>query len=194
MKEKICCGESLLNNVFTFKYLGHHFQADGDAGHAVEVRMGQARSRFGELHHVWSSSQLSLGLKLRLYIAGVCSMLAHGGEAWLLCPQTVRTLRGWSARCLVIITGRSWREESVDPSVNLIGHLRSRRLRWLGHILRMSEDRMLHRMVCQSVQPYPVGSIFDNAPPHSSMVELMQFASDKSNWRSSVRKTRKLRE
>ena len=115
-------------------------------------------------------------------------------DYWLMCPQTVRVLRGWNARCLVIITGRSWREESVNPSVNLIGHLRSRRLRWLGHILRMPADRMLHRMVCQSSQPYPLGSIFDNAPPHSSMERLVKIASDRRYWKSLVKRVRKLRE
>ena len=44
-----------LKNVFNFTYLGHHFQADGDAGQAVEVRMAKAKSRFGKMHEVWRS-------------------------------------------------------------------------------------------------------------------------------------------
>ena len=156
--------------------------------------MVQARSRFGELHHVWGSKQLPLTLKINLYMAGVCSMLTHGSEAWLLTPSVVRSLRGWNARCLVIITGRSCREETVQPSFNLVGHIRSRRVRWLGHILRMSDVRLLHRLVCQCSESYQVGSIFDDAPPHASMKHLMALAQEKAQWRSWVTRQRKKRE
>ena len=156
--------------------------------------MVQARSRFGELHHVWGSKQLPLTLKINLYMAGVCSMLTHGSEAWLLTPSVVRSLRGWNARCLVIITGRSCREETVQPSFNLVGHIRSRRVRWLGHILRMSDVRLLHRLVCQCSESYQVGSIFDDAPPHASMKHLMELAQEKAQWRSWVTRQRKKRE
>ena len=190
-KEKVWCGAHCLKNVFVFRYLGHHFQADGDWRHAVEVRMGQARSRFGDLHHIWSSKALSLELKLSLYVSGVCSMLVHGGEAWLLTRDVVKSLRGWNARCLHIITGRHWRDETRDPTVNLIGHLRARRVRWLGHVLRMDESRLLHRMVCESSQPYPEGSIFEGVPPHESMEVLKKMAANRKRWSAVVRRERK---
>ena len=39
-------GEVKLETVYSFPYLGHHFQADGDALHAVEVRPEES-SRVG---------------------------------------------------------------------------------------------------------------------------------------------------
>ena len=34
------------------------------------------------------------------------------------------------------MTGRSYREEAVVPSVDLVSLVRASRLRWLGHVLR----------------------------------------------------------
>ena len=61
--EQVLIGETRLENVYDFPYLGHHFQADGDALHAVEVRLAMASNRFGQLHHIWSSNILSMRIK-----------------------------------------------------------------------------------------------------------------------------------
>ena len=61
--EQMLTGETRLENVYDFPYLGHHFQADGDALHAVEVRLAMASNRFGQLHHIWSSNILSMRIK-----------------------------------------------------------------------------------------------------------------------------------
>ena len=190
-KPQVACRHDLLRNVFEFKYLGHHFQADGDPMHAVEVRMAQARSRFGDMHHIWGAKALNLTLKLGLYIAAVCSMLVHGAEAWRLDDHTLRMLRNWNAKCLSIITGRSVREETIEPSFNLLYHLRSRRLRWLGHILRMEDSRLLRAVVCSAQQPYPAGSIFMDAPPHSSMDHLVKLAGRKKSWSRMVKRLKR---
>lgn len=155
------------------------------------VRMAQARSRFGDLCDVWKGSAIGLKLKISLYSGAVCSMLVHGGEAWLLNKVLIRKLRGWNARCLVIITGRGHREETVEPTFDLVSHLRSRRLRWLGHILRMPEDRLLRRVVTQQSAPYREGSLFMDAPPHSSMVELVSLAYDRRCWNAMVRRLKR---
>lgn len=101
--------EAKLANVFNFVYLGHSFQADGDASHGVEVRMAKAKARFkfGKLRSVWSSSWISLDLKLMLYKHAVVSALAHAHEAWKLTEGLMRRLNGWNSRCVAIITGRS---------------------------------------------------------------------------------------
>ena len=42
--------------------------------------MEQAADRFRQIGNLWNSSELSVGLKLRLYKAGVFSVLAYGCE------------------------------------------------------------------------------------------------------------------
>ena len=47
--EHVVAGDYKLANVYTFKYLGNWFTADGDRRYAVTVRMAQAKTRFGQL-------------------------------------------------------------------------------------------------------------------------------------------------
>ena len=47
-----------------------------------------------------------------------------------------------NARRLAVITGREIREEYLVPSYDLIGAVRARRLKYVGHILRLEEGRI----------------------------------------------------
>ena len=106
-------GEYTLKNVFNFVYLGHCFQADGDAEHSVLVRMAKARDRFTKLHEVWKSRILSLEVKQSLLIVlistcccvdvcpeasawqrglGLDPRIASEAE-WMECPMCVDFLR-----------------------------------------------------------------------------------------------------
>ena len=100
------------------------------------MRMALARTRFGTMYHIWDLKILSLEVKLQLYDSAVLSVLVYGCEAWWLVESMMRSLNGWNSRCLHLMTGRSYREEAVEPSVDLVALVRSRRLRWLGHVLR----------------------------------------------------------
>ena len=114
LKQQVECEGAPLENVFSFCYLGCSPQADGDPKHAVVVRLAQSKSRCGKLHHLWSTSALGMRLKLRLHAAAVCSILAHGSEAWVLTAGMCKSLRHWNACCLSVITGREIREASFD--------------------------------------------------------------------------------
>ena len=72
----------------------------------------------------------------------VVSTLTHGYEAWKLTPGIMAMLNGWNARCVSVITGRGIAEEAGrSQTFDLISHLRVRRLRWVGHVLRMDDSR-----------------------------------------------------
>jgi hypothetical protein len=130
---------------------------------------------------------------MRLFDGGVVSVLVFGCEVWMLNDATMASLRGWCARCVSKVTGRSIREECVDPTYPLVLKVRARRLRWLGHILRSHEGHLVRRVLMAQCQQclmdgaaYPVGSIMMDAPPHESMAELVEIAEDRSKWRGLV--------
>ena len=180
-REKVMMGGDELRNVWAFTYLGLSMTVDGDEAYPVEVRLAKASSRFSELHNVWRDRSLSLKLKLQLFEAGVCSMATHAFEAWKLSNANIKRLRLWNAKCLAFITGRSIKSEYKYPSKDLVATLRVRRVRWLGHVLRM-EDRLVKSVITQIRQPYPDGSIFMDAPRHSSMEQLIELAEDRESW------------
>jgi exonuclease III len=186
-------GEKTLKNVFNFGYLGFRFQADGDRMPALEQRMAIARTRFGELHEIWRSNKLPTSAKLRIYACAVVSVLTYGNEIWCFDQKVLKKLRGWNARCLVVLTGRDYREETVEPSFDLVARLRSRRLRWAGHILRQEETSLLRRVfVAQLRQALEEGgirpgSLLMDAPDFETVEQLEEMAGDREAWRYAVR-------
>ena len=78
--EHVMCEGDEIANVWTSKYLGSRFRADGDQIVDVKARMASAATVAGKMRHVWSSTTIPLKLKLRIYQTGVCSRLVYGSE------------------------------------------------------------------------------------------------------------------
>jgi hypothetical protein len=85
------------------------------------------------------------------------------------------------------VTGRSYREEAVEPSVDLVARVRAKRLRWLGHVLRAEDTYLLKKVVVGYIEEkvdcgYPTGSIVMDAPHHKTAEELLAVAQDREVW------------
>jgi hypothetical protein len=186
---RVMLGLDVLENVFEFKYLGHLFQADGCCWQAMLVRLAIAKTIFSKLFAVWDSKELHEGLKLRLYTAGIVSVVTYGVEAWDLTDKVKTRLRGWNSRCLHVITGRSYREEATSPTFDLVETILARRQKWLGHVLRSGEAFLPRRVLLGEVQmhkelglAYKQGSLLSEAPRHSSVAELVEDAEARDEW------------
>ena len=149
-----------LENVLSFDYLGCQVRGDGDDSADMYHRMHIAIERFNGLNRIWGDNRLPQCVKLDLYIKSVCAVFAHGSEAWTLEPPIRRAVNGFNSRCLHRITGRSYQQEASDPTFDIIKALRQRRLRYLGHIMRMPENRLVRQTVAGIAgngPPYPAG-------------------------------------
>jgi hypothetical protein len=177
-----------LKNVAQFKYLGNRFKVDGNRRFAAEVRMGEAKSRFGKLRHIWDSGVFPVSAKLRLFEAAVVSVLVYGCEAWTLDEAMMSSLRGWCAKCVTRFTGKSIREENRHPTYPLVQKVQQRRLKWVGHILRLEESSLIQQVVLELVKEgvcgsvLPAGSLLMDVPKFSSVWELMEMAGDRQYW------------
>ena len=74
---KVQIENSVLDNVYSFEYLGSRLQCDGDDEADVRYRMDIAQATFASLSHLWMDHRLSRNMKLRLYNLCVCSTLTH---------------------------------------------------------------------------------------------------------------------
>ena len=100
-----------------------------------------------------------------LYHLSVSSTLTHSCEAWHLTKAVSRILNGFNSRCLYVITGEEYRVTAVSPAYNLLLSVRQRRLRYLGHLLRLPHDSVVRRTLIAMAgggNRYPEGSIFMN--------------------------------
>ena len=176
-----------VKNCWQFEYLGAVFQADGSQMPDVRRRVAMAKQRHGKMRHVWKSRKLHPRLKLRLYIAGVCSVMVYGSETWMLTPAVRRLLNGANSQMVAIITDKTIREEATEATrtYDLVASIRATRLRWLGQILRMEEDRLVKKAVKTLHQDRRVGDILIDAPK-ASWRELCIMAADEKGWQQKV--------
>ena len=180
-----------LEKVPHFQYLGSRLQGDGsdeaDVGHRLEI----AQSAFSTLSHLWADHRLSRATKLRLYRVCVCSSLTHCCEACKACTlnrAVTRSINGFNSRCLHVLTGEHYRETAIAPAYDLVLAVRRRRLRYLGHVLRMPAERMVRRalmaLVSDSVM-YPTGSLFSDCQG-VALPQIVAMASTRTIWRAKV--------
>ena len=120
------------------------FRPDGNQMTDVRRRCEMSKSRAGTLRHVWASD-LGMDLKVRLYVASCCSMLVYGSEAWLLTDEALRYINGANTYMLSHITSRMKREETThaETAFDIIVWIRARRLKYVGHILRLKDERLV---------------------------------------------------
>ena len=105
--------------------------------------------RCGQLRQCFDSESISLRVKLNIYKAAVMSLMTYVNEAWTLNTECMAKINGTNARCLSRITGKTVHQEASErtQTFNIIKALRRRRFKWLGHILRMDEDRLVLKAV-----------------------------------------------
>ena len=75
----------------------------------------------------------------------------------------MRSVNGFNSRCLHVITGQDYRVTATAPEYDLLRAIRQRRLRYLSHILRMPESRVVRRALVALAKGgtvYPKGSLF----------------------------------
>ena len=111
------------------------------------IRIGKVTSAFGRLVNIWKSKNISLAVKIRLYESLVISTLLYGAESWPLSVTQTKKLEAAHHKFQRRLLGshRGTRSEmkisKKTGSRKLEDIITERRLRWLGHVLRMDNSR-----------------------------------------------------
>ena len=106
------------------------------------------------MQNLLSSSLLSKNLKIKIYRTIILPVVLYGCENWSLTLREERRLRVFENRVLRRIFGpkrdevtREWKtlhnEElnNMQSSPNVVWVIKSRRMRWVRHVVRMGERR-----------------------------------------------------
>lgn len=103
----------------------------------------------GEWHWWWRTLRILMKVKLNIYKAVVMSLMTYDSETWSLNAESMTKINGANAWCLSRITGKTvYQKTSVcTQTFNIIKALSRRRFKWLGHILRMSDERLVQKAV-----------------------------------------------
>ena len=155
-----------LKQVERFKYLGVEFACDGKWDGELDRRIASAGAVMRQLSRgVLGKRELSREAKLAIYRSIYVPTLTYGHELWVLTERTRSRVQAAEMRFLRRVAGRSLLERvrSTDTRAELaveplLLQVERGQMRWLGHVLRMGEDRLVRRVLdAQHVGPRPRG-------------------------------------
>ena len=103
-----------------------------------------------KLHKMlWSNNNLTVNTKMQVYKTCVLSTLLYSTESWTSYAAQERRLNTFHLRCLQRMLGIKWQDRIPNTVVleqtglpSIFTPLSQRRLRCLGHVRRMEDDRI----------------------------------------------------
>ena len=132
-----------LEVVNEFCYLGDMLDAGGGCTRAITARCCAAWGKFKKLRPILTSKHLSPIVRGNVYNACVRSAMLHGGETWAPLAEDIQILRRNDRAMIRWMCGVKIRDEVPSDSLlaklgleEITSALRSRRLRWHGHVTR----------------------------------------------------------
>ena len=131
-----------------FSYLGDVISTEGGAQEAVTSRIRSAWKKLKEVSNIIYGRSISLKVRGTLYKSYVRNTLTYSAECWALKMEDERRLKTTEMRMLRMICGKTLKDKMNNEKirkmtgiVRLKEFLREKRLRWLGHVERMDEER-----------------------------------------------------
>ena len=146
----ILLNDKRLDVVDRFTYLGSTVTNKLSLDVELDQRIAKAATTLGRLSsRVWESKWLTKATKMSVYSACVLSTLLYGSESWTTYARQEKRLNTFHQRSLRRILNISWQDRVSNTEVlsraglpSLVTILRSRRLRWAGHVRRMEDGRI----------------------------------------------------
>lgn len=158
MKRELVLGpDCSVEIVDRFCYLGDMIGAGGGAEEASRARIRCAWAKFRELAPILTSRGLSLRTKGKIYNACVRSVLVYGSETWAMRVEDLHRLERTERMMVRWMCGVTLKDRKC--SEDLLGRLciasvaevvRRNRLRWFGHVERMSADNWVS--ACREIE------------------------------------------
>lgn len=153
-----------------FKYLGSIISSDNSINEEIKARISSATKCYATITNVLGSKELSWKTKICIYQTIIRPVVTYGSETWVLTKRQEIMLNTFERKILRRIYGpieeepNCWRirrnEElrNMYKSPDLTGIIKGNQVRWLGHLLRMEEDRPTLRIFnAQNIGTRPRG-------------------------------------
>ncbi|XP_053504574.1 probable RNA-directed DNA polymerase from transposon BS isoform X2 [Ictalurus furcatus] len=145
---RITVSNQLIEEVKQFTYLGSIVAADGGTNADVNRRIGRAFAVFQQLQLIWARRTIHTNNKLRLFNSIIIPTAIYASETWTSSRAVIHKLNVFQQRCLRRILSVSYHDRISNEEILRRTNSRSlaemvveRRMRFAGHILRMSDHR-----------------------------------------------------
>jgi hypothetical protein len=209
--QNLVTGSAVFEKVPTFKYLGSLISEQNDNTLEIKERIAAGNRAYFSTIHLLKSKSLSRKHKKIIYKTVIRPVVMYGCETWVLTIRSKDVLNTWERKILRKIYGPvqengGWRvrtnqelyELYEDPCIT--NEVKSARLRWLGHVERMPENRAVR----QVFRNHPQGRRLPGRPRkrwledvEEDLLELKvrgwrRCALDRAEWRKVVDQARAL--
>jgi len=151
---------STFERVEEFKYLGTTSTNQNSIAEEIKSRLRSGNACYHSVQNLLSSRLLSKKLKIKIYRTIILPVVLYGCETWSLTLREERKVRVFENKVLRKIFGCrrgevtvEWRrlhnEELNDlySLPNIVRVIKSRRMRWAGHVAHMGEERGVYRVL-----------------------------------------------
>lgn len=161
--QNVTIGEYNLEGVPSFKYLGSIINANNDIEEEIKSRIIAGNKCFFALKSLLKSRILSKKSKIKIYTTAIRPIVTYGSETWTVTKRNEENLLKFERRIIRSIQGpirvsdTEWRLATNNEVYAFFGHddiacvMRRNRLRWWGHLMRMSDDRAAKRVYSTNV-------------------------------------------
>src|SRR6201990_2432916 len=196
-------GGKHFEEVNSFVYLGSLVNSENNIGEEIRRRVTLGNRSFYSLQKLFRSKTLHHNLKCQLYRSLVRPILAYGSEAWCMTQTDEQTLLVFERRILRTIFGgiqieNNWRRRfnhelyELYAEPDIVKYIKTNRLRWFGHVLRMDEERVPLKMLNghpdgTSRAGRPKGRWKDAVESNLKSLKVKDWRTlsrNRSNWRS----------
>jgi hypothetical protein len=182
-----------IEQVKSFKYLGHTMTEDGRCETEIKCRIAQAKEAFANRKELLTKS-LKKSTKIKIVKTLVWTTLLYGSETWTLRKEDIRKLEAlemWIWRRMEKI---SWTEKITNEEVlrrvgverQLLNMLRNRKKSWIGHTLRhdgLLKEVIEGRMEGKRGRGRPRLGMLDDMITHS-YADMKRKTEDRESWKS----------
>jgi hypothetical protein len=208
-KHSIKIAKRSFEDVANFKYLGTILTVQNCMHVEINSRLNSRNACYHLVQSLLSSCLLSRNVKVKIYKTIILPVVLYGCETWSLTLREEHRLRVFENRVLRRIFELKRNEvmgelrklhngklHNLHLSPDIISQIKSRRMRWVGHVAHMGEERNLHKVLVGKPEgKRPLGRLRNRWEDGIRMdlretgwggVEWIHLAQDRDWWQAVV--------
>ena len=158
-RDHLLCGKHEFEHVKEFSYLGSQFNQINSANSEIQTRIFSGNRCYYAYGKLMKSRALNRSSKLKIYKSLIRTVVTYKFEAWTLTTRDEQCLRIFESRILRKIFGTVKNEDGsrrirmnhelneIIENADIVRFIKSRRIAWLGNVMRMDENRTPKRVL-----------------------------------------------